>query len=115
MRSGQSVRGIFNSVLHLSKDSDVELSITSEGPDIILAVRNQGTPIAPDVLPTIFDPLVRDASMDAQRQRRVGSVGLGLYIAREIVTSHGGRIDVTSSAESGTVFTVRIPRHQAQH
>ena len=102
-----------NALEHGSKNGDVELSITSEGPDIILAVRNQGPPIAPDVLPTIFDPLVRDTSTDAQRHRRVGSVGLGLYIAHEIVTSHGGTIDVTSSAESGTVFTVRIPCQQA--
>ena len=53
--------------------------------------------------------------MDALRQRREGSIGLGLYIAHEIVTSHGGTVDVASSAESGTVFTVRIPRRQAEH
>jgi signal transduction histidine kinase len=51
--------------------------------------------------------------MDAMREHRDGSIGLGLYIAREIVTSHGGTVDVASSAESGTVFTVRIPRRQA--
>jgi signal transduction histidine kinase len=99
-----------NALEHGSKNSDVELSITSEGQDIILAVSNQGPPIPPDVLPIIFDPLVRDKPIDEQFSRRPGSIGLGLYIAREIVTSHGGTIDVTSSAESGTIFTVRIPR-----
>jgi signal transduction histidine kinase len=98
-----------NALQHGSSDGVVELSIASEGPDIILSVRNQGPPIAPEILATIFDPLVRDTSTDAQRQRREGSVGLGLYIAHEIVTSHGGTIDVSSSAESGTVFTIRIP------
>jgi signal transduction histidine kinase len=63
-------------------------------------------------LPTLFDPLVRDTSTDAERERRVGSVGLGLYIAREIVTSHGGTIDVTSTAKSGTTFTIHLPRRQ---
>jgi signal transduction histidine kinase len=96
-----------NALEHGAENGDVELSISADGPDIILAVRNQGTPIAADVLPTIFDPLVRDT--DVLRKRREGSVGLGLYIAREIVTAHGGTIDVTSSAESGTVFTVRVP------
>jgi signal transduction histidine kinase len=98
-----------NALEHGSKDGEVELSIVSQGPDAVLAVRNQGPPIAPDLLPTIFDPLVREKSIDAQRCRRPGSIGLGLYIASEIVTSHGGTIEVTSSAESGTVFTVRIP------
>jgi signal transduction histidine kinase len=52
---------------------------------------------------------VRDTCADAHRQRRPGSVGLGLYIAREIVAAHRGTIDVESSAELGTVFTVRVP------
>jgi signal transduction histidine kinase len=104
---------IGNALEHGSTDGDVELSIVSEGPDIVLSVHNQGLPIAADVLPTIFDPLVRDTSTNEQRQRRVGSVGLGLYIAREIVTAHGGTIDVASSPESGTAFTVRIPRERA--
>lgn len=80
-----------------------------------LAVHNQGPPISPDVLPTIFDPLVRDTSRDAVRERRIGSIGLGLYIAREIVASHGGTIHVASSAESGTVFIIRMPRRQAEN
>ena len=101
-----------NALEHGSEDADIELTIASEGPDILLSVRNQGPPIAPDLLPTIFDPLVREMSPDAQLRRRAGSVGLGLYIAHEIVTAHGGTIEVRSSAESGTVFTVRFPHHR---
>mgnify|MGYP006177180437 CR=1 FL=1 len=40
----------------------------------------------PEVLGTIFDPLVRGASADLAQRRRPGSIGLGLYIAREVVT-----------------------------
>jgi signal transduction histidine kinase len=104
-----------NALEHGSKEDDIELSLASEGQDITLKVRNQGSPIAPDLLPTIFDPLVRNTSEEAQLRRRPGSVGLGLYIAHEIVTAHGGTIDVTSSVESGTVFTVRSPRHPYKH
>ena len=39
-------------------------------------------------------------------------MGLGLYIASEIVKGHGGRIDVASSEEAGTTFTVHLPRHR---
>ncbi|MBA3404278.1 MAG: sensor histidine kinase, partial [Gemmatimonadaceae bacterium] len=38
------------------------------------------------------------------------NMGLGLYIAERIVTAHGGTIDVRSSDEAGTLFTVRMPR-----
>jgi signal transduction histidine kinase len=38
------------------------------------------------------------------------SLGLGLYIAREIAKAHGGRLELTSSNESGTVFTALLPR-----
>jgi signal transduction histidine kinase len=98
-----------NALEHGSNDGEVELSIAAEGPDFILAVRNEGPPIPTQLLPTLFDPLVRETSTAAQQRRRLGSVGLGLYIAREIVAAHGGSIDVASSAESGTVFTVRVP------
>jgi signal transduction histidine kinase len=58
----------------------------------------------------IFDPLVRVSSPETQKQRRRGSIGLGLYIAREVAVAHGGDIEVTSSEAAGTVFTVRLPR-----
>jgi len=62
-------------------------------------------------LSRIFDPLVRGSSAEYPRPNRPGSIGLGLYVAREIARSHGGAIDVTSSAQAGTAFTVRLPRH----
>jgi signal transduction histidine kinase len=99
-----------NAIEHGSENGEVVISKTADEPDIVLAVRNDGTPIAPNVLPIIFDPLVRDT--DVERKRREGSIGLGLYIAREIVTSHGGTIEATSSAKSGTVFTIRLSRQQ---
>jgi signal transduction histidine kinase len=90
----------------------IDLSVHGEGPQVLLAVRSVGTPIPPDVLGTIFDPLVRGSSPDLAQRRRPGSIGLGLFIAREVVTGHGGDIRVESSAEAGTVFTVRLPRRR---
>ena len=101
-----------NAIQHGGETGPIDLSATGEGSDVLLAVRNEGTPIPRDVLPTIFDPLVRGASPDLQKQRRPGSIGLGLYIAREVVTAHGGTIDVKSTAETGTTFSVRLPRRR---
>jgi signal transduction histidine kinase len=74
-------------------------------------IHSGGPPIPPGELSKIFDPLVRGSGSDEPLRHRAGSIGLGLYIAREIARSHGGRIDVASSASAGTTFTVRLPRH----
>jgi PAS domain S-box-containing protein len=67
---------------------------------------NLGDPIAPDVLATLFQPFRRgEKKYDAAR-----SVGLGLFIVREIVVTHGGAVYVHSTAEDGTTFRVELPR-----
>jgi signal transduction histidine kinase len=98
-----------NAAQHGGSPCGVSISVRGDGTDVLMAVHNGGEPIPADLLPLIFDPLVRGVSQ-AQPPRRAGSVGLGLYIAREIVSAHGGAIGVTSSAASGTTFTVRLPR-----
>ncbi|HSI33855.1 MAG TPA: ATP-binding protein, partial [Tepidisphaeraceae bacterium] len=75
-----------------------------------LSVHNGGRPIPASALPTLFDPLVRGTVADSPAHRRPGSIGLGLYIVREVATAHGGTIDVTSTADAGTTFTLCLPR-----
>jgi signal transduction histidine kinase len=106
-----------NALQHGSASGPIELIGRAEGADVVIAVRNQGRPIPADALPTIFDPLVRGpvgpGAPGAPHAPRAGGIGLGLYIAREIVAAHHGTIEVESSAEAGTTFTVRLPREQA--
>ena len=99
-----------NALQHGSSDGPVELSAASEGPTVVLSVHNEGAPIPPEALPTLFDPLVRHATVESTLQRAQGSIGLGLYIVCEIVNAKGGTIAVASTAQQGTTFTVRIPR-----
>ena len=103
-----------NAIQHGSADGGVDLTVDGEASEVNLAVRNQGPPIPRDMLATIFEPLVRVRSPEMQRRRRPGSIGLGLYIAREVVMAHAGTIDVRSSEEDGTVFAVRLPRRRCQ-
>ena len=83
-------------------------------PDVIrVDVNNHGPAIPRSAWREIFQPLVQlssDAS-DDHRDRRT-SLGLGLYVAREIATLHGGSIDVHSTPEEGTTFAVCLPRKQ---
>jgi len=99
-----------NAVQHGGPASEVNFAVSSDVRTIQMAVRNAGTPIPAEMIPTIFEPLVRGTSPEQQKYRRPGSIGLGLYIAREVVVAHGGRIDVQSSADAGTMFTVSLPR-----
>ena len=93
-------------------DDPVDLVLKGEASEVVVVIHNGGPPIPPGELPQIFDPLVRGSSAEHPKRNRPGSIGLGLYIAREVARSHGGRIDVTSTLEAGTAFTVRLPRHR---
>lgn len=103
---------IGNALQHGAEAGPVELSVVSEGSAVVLSVRNEGAPIPSELLTTIFDPLVRHAMSESAAPRVRGSIGLGLYIVREIIIAHGGTVEVASTAQEGTTFTVRLPRSQ---
>lgn len=98
-----------NAIEHGDESGAIEVEASTEGSQVLLTVTNQGPVIASSALPTLFDPFVRATSMPGSNKRRAG-IGLGLYIARQIVIAHGGTIAVASSDATGTVFTIRLPR-----
>jgi len=100
-----------NAVQHGAEDAPIDLKLTGEASDVVVVIHNGGPPILPGELSKIFEPLIRGSSAGRPKVNRPGSIGLGLYIAREIATSHGGKIDVTSTQEAGTSFTIHLPRH----
>jgi signal transduction histidine kinase len=102
-----------NAIQHGAADFPVTLSLRGEESNVVIEVHNSGDPIPPGELPKIFDPLIRGSSAAHPVSNRPGSIGMGLYIAREVAKSHGGRIDVTSTVKEGTSFTVRLPRRAA--
>ncbi|MGJ7574692.1 ATP-binding protein [Variovorax sp. RB2P76] len=100
-----------NAVQHGDPGFPVMLAVRSDEQAAILIVKNRGTPIPPDSMQVIFNPLVQVVSTESEpHERPATSLGLGLFIAREIVKGHAGTIAVASSAEEGTSFVVRIPR-----
>ncbi|QDE68324.1 PAS domain-containing sensor histidine kinase [Myxococcus xanthus] len=72
-----------------------------------IEVHNWGEPIPPGELPYLFERLSRGPSVTGKPQ---GGIGLGLFIANQVVRAHEGTIQVFSSRENGTTFTVRLPR-----
>lgn len=83
----------------------ITLDGQEQGDSATLAVHNGGPPIPAEVLPFVFEPLTRGRAEGAS-----ASIGLGLFIARAIVSAHGGDIQVSSSTAAGTTFTVRLPK-----
>ncbi|HEY1815488.1 MAG TPA: ATP-binding protein [Kofleriaceae bacterium] len=96
-----------NAVQYGNPDHAIRLGVTTTDTHATISVVNvpRGKPIPPDQLATLFDPFQRGD--DARGKNREG-LGLGLFIASEIVRAHGGRLDARSSEQS-TVFTVELP------
>lgn len=96
-----------NAVHHGEPLSPIELRIDGGETEVVIDVANQGEPIPQETLPFIFDAFRKGRTVHPSRTQ---GLGLGLFIVREIVRSHGGSIAVTSSASDGTTFRVRLPR-----
>ena len=101
---------IGNAVKHGSMEAPIDVVLNgADDSEIVATVHNGGDPIPEDDLPRIFEPLCR-ASTSQHKNRDDSGLGLGLFIAREIVQAHGGALTVASSAEDGTTFTMHLPR-----
>jgi signal transduction histidine kinase len=103
-----------NAVQHGDASAPIELKLNGEPSELLIMVRNGGPPIPLTELPRIFEPMIRGVNAQDPKQSRLGSMGLGLYIAREVVRSHLGRIDITSSEADGTAFTLHLPRNPSR-
>lgn len=96
-----------NALKYGAPATPVHLVCEGDARALRLSVHNAGTPIAPALVAQLFQPFVRGPqSVDTVRM----SVGLGLYIVREIVHAHGGQITVASNEAEGTTFRVELPR-----
>lgn len=114
VRIGQLIANLLlNAVQHGSDSASITISVQSGSDDQVrLMVRNEGVPISPDLLAELFEPMKSSHHVEARNPDTSANLGLGLFIAREIVVAHGGSISVTSIPE-GTTFTVQLPRHSS--
>ena len=99
---------ISNAIQHGAPTTPVTVEVHGETQEIVLKVHNDGPPIPQSELPTIFDPFSRREKQDRAAVRHLG---IGLFVVRQIVEGHSGKISVTSTPQDGTTFVVRLPRH----
>ncbi|RZI85573.1 MAG: sensor histidine kinase [Rubrivivax sp.] len=102
---------VFNALKYGLPDRVVHIGLDGSQPhEMVLTVCNEGKPIPTELLPQIFEPLVRaDQEPDGERPLAGANLGLGLYVVRQTAVAHGGTVSVTSG-ESTTCFELRLPR-----
>lgn len=94
---------VANALDHGDPDTPVRVELLDEGERVAVVVHNEGPPIPSEMQARIFEPF-------RAGPHRGSGLGLGLYIANEIVRAHHGSIAVTSGAREGTTFRMTLPR-----
>jgi signal transduction histidine kinase len=92
----------------------ISIKVTGEAERVLIQVKNEGPAIPKEALPKLFTSLVQLSEHEGDARPR-GSLGLGLFIAKQITVAHGGSIHVESDDVNGTMFTAEIPRSQVFH
>lgn len=101
---------LVNAAQYGQKHRPVTMTTSSSEDHVTVQVQNFGVPISKADLAAVFKPLVQLTVEDELDTRPKTSLGLGLFVAREIASAHGGTITVASDEVHGTVFTVSLPR-----
>ncbi|PTL84544.1 PAS domain-containing sensor histidine kinase [Vitiosangium sp. GDMCC 1.1324] len=96
-----------NALDYSPEDRPVDFVLRDEGDTVCVEVHNEGAPIPAELLPHIFEPFRRAT----KEGHPTSGLGLGLFIAWQIVQAHEGTLEVRSTEAEGTTFTVRLPRN----
>ena len=107
-RLAQVLSNLLTNAVKFSREGGrVRLHVRRSGPDVEIAVSDQGEGMDPATLEQVFD---RFWQADSSARRRHGGLGLGLSIARQLVELHGGSVHAQSAGRGkGATFTVRLP------
>jgi sigma-B regulation protein RsbU (phosphoserine phosphatase) len=96
---------VSNAAAYGRQGTPIIVRTESSGVDMTLSVENEGDPIPAELAATVFEPMVRGVPGGTSAR----SVGLGLYIVKEIARGHGGEMELLSSREEGTRVIFRFP------
>jgi signal transduction histidine kinase len=109
LRLEQVLNNLLTNAIKYGGGRPVHLHVEEQTDDAVLTVRDEGIGIALEDQARIFQRFERATST-----RQSDSLGLGLYIAKELVTAHGGTITVQSAPGQGATFQVRLPLRRTE-
>jgi PAS domain S-box-containing protein len=109
LRIEQVVGNLLSNALRHGNGMPIEMSLSADADSATLVVRDHGPGIPPETREKIFDRFEQGTL-----SRKVGGLGLGLYIVRQIVEAHGGSVRVESESGQGSSFIVRLPLRPPQ-
>ncbi len=108
-RIGQVLTNLLSNAVKYSEPGQrVMVTLRQQAGEVVIAVRDRGPGIGPEHLTHIFDQFYQVSGTSVQAGSRIG-LGLGLYISRDIVERHGGRIWAESEVGKGSTFSLALP------
>jgi two-component system phosphate regulon sensor histidine kinase PhoR len=99
---------ISNAVRYTPANGRIEVTSRSIDGEICVTVRDTGIGMSPEVQARIFDKFFR---APGAKKMESGGLGMGLAITAKLVQAQGGRIEVSSQPNQGSIFTVKFPAH----
>ena len=106
---------VANAIQHGAETSPIVITSWIASGEIVIQVHNDGPIIAASKIPTTFEFSPQRRTKNAGVTTELGHLGIGLYITGKIVEAHAGKISVTSTAQEGTTFEVRLPCAVTEH
>jgi two-component system NtrC family sensor kinase len=99
---------LINSIEAMPNGGKITINVTIENSNVILRIIDEGTGIADNDLPHIFDPFYSTKTQSS-------GTGLGLAVAYGIITNHSGKIEVEKTSAEGTTFKITLPQNKQRN
>jgi signal transduction histidine kinase len=104
VRLAQVIENLFTNAIKYAPGAPIDVSLEQAGEDVRIAFHDQGPGIDGDALPFVFDRFYR-----ARNEKTITGTGLGLYICKQIIEAHRGKIWAESNPGQGTTFLIELP------
>ncbi len=104
VRIAQVFENLFTNAIKYAPGAPIAVSLSSQGDSVLVVFKDGGPGIAPESLPLIFERFYRVKS-----EKSVTGSGLGLYICKQIIQAHRGKIWAESTLGEGTAFFIELP------
>lgn len=102
----QVLMNLMENAAYHGRSTCIHLTAERQGKDAVFTVRDNGSGIAPELLPNIFSPTIHSQSHTSDKRR---NMGIGLSVCRSIVKAHGGIMSAANAADGGAIFCFTLP------